>query len=685
MPYTIAFTDFNNKEDIFVEDLVLNQQTSLKFPGRQYSGYATAISENFLHLLENFSNNSPPQRAVEGQLWYDNTDGINQLKIYDGTTWLPSGNVKKAEEQPDNSISQPGDLWVDTNNQQLYLNSGSGWILVGPEFTGGLPTGAAPRTIIGQDNNEYKVVIVEINAEIVAILSTAEFSPKSTIPGFTRSPIKPGLNLSSNNITGSGIPKLIGTTEKAESLVVNNESVDASNFLRGDTTSTSFFPLNIRNNTGINIGTDSAISLGVEGQAGILQHQINGSNIDIRIRNQGSSKTVIRVDSSERVGINTESPDEALDVNGNIASNSQIKINSTIDSNNINSGSFITKGGAAVAKNLSVGGQSSFDQTVTLGSENLTEQTSNVLLPDTNNTRSIGSDNLRWQNIYATNFRGSLIGNVSGSISGTAGSAFKLTNGTTFRHTGDITSNEILFDGSAGGNEKIFQTTLNNSVISNKEDTAFANLSDEILINRTSGTVGLYKVSVNNLLDRIPTNPPGIIAPFAGDTAPQGWLLCDGSLYDIADFPQLSKVLQNKFTGTASVPSTQFRVPDLRGRMPLGADNMGGQSANVVQGLYADAIGATGGSETTNLTVNNLPQHEHTFRDSNNNQFYAFRNESVETDVFGAIPFTAPTGSKFDFLATSGEIDGVAEEDFEAVNNMNPTLTLNYIIYTGQG
>ena len=53
MPYTINYTDTVNKGTITVADNTLNNETSLKFPGRGTTAYGQAVNENFLHLLEN--------------------------------------------------------------------------------------------------------------------------------------------------------------------------------------------------------------------------------------------------------------------------------------------------------------------------------------------------------------------------------------------------------------------------------------------------------------------------------------------------------------------------------------------------------------------------------------------------------------------------------------------------------
>ena len=55
MAYTIPYTDEANKGVITIEDNTINQETSIKLPGRNTTAYGTVIAENFLHLLENFA------------------------------------------------------------------------------------------------------------------------------------------------------------------------------------------------------------------------------------------------------------------------------------------------------------------------------------------------------------------------------------------------------------------------------------------------------------------------------------------------------------------------------------------------------------------------------------------------------------------------------------------------------
>ena len=120
MAYTINYSD-SNKGTISIEDSTINQATSLDIPGRNTTSYGSVIAESFLHLLENFANNAAPRNPVQGQLWYDSSTGVNTLKLYDGTGWINASGLKKGNNAPDVSSALTGDLWSDTDNNQLYI------------------------------------------------------------------------------------------------------------------------------------------------------------------------------------------------------------------------------------------------------------------------------------------------------------------------------------------------------------------------------------------------------------------------------------------------------------------------------------------------------------------------------------------------------------------------------------
>lgn len=115
-----------------------------------------------------------------------------------------------------------------------------------------------------------------------------------------------------------------------------------------------------------------------------------------------------------------------------------------------------------------------------------------------------------------------------------------------------------------------------------------------------------------NIGDRI-ANPIGMITPWAGLAAspvPTGWLLCDGTAVSRATYDELFALIGTQY-GVGD-GSTTFNVPDLRGRVIMGLDNMGASSANVVVDASADTVGGTLGTETHTLTEAELPSHTHT-------------------------------------------------------------------------
>jgi microcystin-dependent protein len=94
---------------------------------------------------------------------------------------------------------------------------------------------------------------------------------------------------------------------------------------------------------------------------------------------------------------------------------------------------------------------------------------------------------------------------------------------------------------------------------------------------------------------------------YAAATAPAGWLNCDGSAVSRTTYADLFAVTSTTY-GVGN-GTTTFNLPDLRGRIPVGLDNMGGTDAGRLS--VANTLGGTGGTETHTLTSAQIPAHSH--------------------------------------------------------------------------
>ena len=154
------------------------------------------------------------------------------------------------------------------------------------------------------------------------------------------------------------------------------------------------------------------------------------------------------------------------------------------------------------------------------------------------------------------------------------------------------------------------------------------------------------------------TTPAGMIQIFAGATSPSGWLLCDGSEVSRSAYSDLFNVIG--ITYGQGDGSTTFNLPDLRGRVPVGKDDMGGNAANVVGG--ADTLGNSGGEETHILTVDEMPSHSH---------------------AIGGDPYT-PGGGSYYYMNTNNAYSvsrySSSEGGDQPHNNMPPYIVMHYII-----
>lgn len=147
-------------------------------------------------------------------------------------------------------------------------------------------------------------------------------------------------------------------------------------------------------------------------------------------------------------------------------------------------------------------------------------------------------------------------------------------------------------------------------------------------------------------------NIVGAIIPFAGDVAPDGYLICDGRTLSISQYSALYSVIGTKY----GAPAGGFSLPDLRGRVPVG---MLSTSANF------NAIGKRGGTETHTLSVAEMPAHRHS---------------PMSIVTAGALAGSTAMGTAAGTAYTTNAVAEPLSGGGQAHNNLQPFLTINYII-----
>lgn len=187
--------------------------------------------------------------------------------------------------------------------------------------------------------------------------------------------------------------------------------------------------------------------------------------------------------------------------------------------------------------------------------------------------------------------------------------------------------------------------------------------------------------------------PAGVIAPYAGSAAPSGWLLCHGQAVSRTTFAALFTAIGTTYGSGDG--STTFNLPDLRGRVPVGKDDMGGSAANRVttggSGLNGAQLGAAGGNQQMQshshtqqgtFATTSDGQHNHELRvgQGAGGSPYMGWNVSGTFSVFSTdFSDIQPNGVHTHNVTLSGSTANTGSGNAQ---NMQPSLILNYIIKT---
>jgi microcystin-dependent protein len=160
----------------------------------------------------------------------------------------------------------------------------------------------------------------------------------------------------------------------------------------------------------------------------------------------------------------------------------------------------------------------------------------------------------------------------------------------------------------------------------------------------------------------------GIIKPFVGDYAPDGWLLCDGSLVSIQMYQALYTIIGIRYGGDGR---TTFGLPDLRARIPL---DMGTGPQ-----LTTRNLGNKDGAETVTISPSTFAAHTHVF----NGLSGARETTNPANNYLGiaAGNFYCQQNPGDTLLPMNSAAITIAPGGNQPHDNMPPFLVVNYIIY----
>lgn len=163
--------------------------------------------------------------------------------------------------------------------------------------------------------------------------------------------------------------------------------------------------------------------------------------------------------------------------------------------------------------------------------------------------------------------------------------------------------------------------------------------------------------------------PAGMIAPYAGASAPAGWLLCQGQAVSRTTYAALFAVTGTTY-GTGD-GSTTFNLPNLQGRVPVGL-----QSSDT----DFNTRGKTGGAKTHTLTTAQIPAHKHDLNQTGRQSHTIAWGDAGANVHWNTIASSGPPPSNNLTTRQGTWVDTMNTGGGQAHPNLQPYLVVNYII-----
>jgi hypothetical protein len=561
MPYTLNFSDPTKQTTITVPDMppgINTVDTSLNLVGRAYPNYGQKFAENFLHLLENFASPLPPTNPIEGQLWFDTSDPAHKvLRIMDGTAsavrWPSANGIYQQSSDPNTSYAvKNGDIWVDTNSNNLKIWNGLSWQIVGPNSntSDSLLTGSVVETVNSITGASYPIIKNYVNGDVISIISgftTGTFTPLTVIQGFLQ--IRPGINMSSMTVNNQ-TAQVYGTAQNAYNLNINGINYSSSDFIRkSDTTPTGQeitgkIVFRTTSTTG-SLGRDGVVIL-PQGKTTEYVQLYKNNNDAVLLNNTVGGKLQLQINpTGEITDIRTRLEiDPAIGITLSTATFIEGYLTAVAGFKSTTTATFLS--------DVTVSGNIYNLHTATFGgSVQVTGPiyASNAILPSVANTTDIGSASVNFRRVYAKQIGTAGVTQFYGTLTG---SATKLDKPVQLAIQGQVTASIVTIQGDGVGST-VDMSLTKYAVASQTSITTATSTASMLVLNNGQ----LAQISKNNFLQDIAVT--GMISIWTSSTPPTGWLLCDGTAKSIITYANLFSVISYNYGNSGAI----FNVPSL--------------------------------------------------------------------------------------------------------------------------
>lgn len=322
MSYQLNKTDGSLLTEL-IDGQIDQSSTNLTLFGKNFTGYGEHLNENFIKLLENFSNTAAPSNPLTGQLWWDLSE--QRMKVYDGNRWKTSGGPYIQPQRPE---MVAGDFWINNQSNQVYAYDGTDDILVGPIYSDIQgKSGFEISSIIDTQSRGRTVVKLHVGGVLVAVISNVQFTPQpgNEITELVNSNNPNGIIYQGFNIVDTDNFIYRSTSSSSLGLIDNDgNEIQAEQLLRSNGNNISTGTLTIQNNGGITIGASSNTVHKIVANDYYIENQIENQDMHMRVRSGAYSGLIVDalyIDSENaRVGIFTtdRTPEYTLDVDGDL-------------------------------------------------------------------------------------------------------------------------------------------------------------------------------------------------------------------------------------------------------------------------------------------------------------------------------------------------------------------------------